>query len=260
MISVIICSVDPAKYSQVTTTYCRLLAGVAHEIIGIHDARSLAEAYNRATATARGDILIFSHDDVEIVSSDLPGAIGRAANELDVIGIAGTEKVVGAYWPGAGAAYLHGWVTFPNSEGSGYYVHIYGVDAAITTGLQGLDGMFFAVRRKVFESVSFDAANFDGFHGYDVDFSYAAHLAGFRVGVTAEIALIHASAGNFSDDWSIYNDRFAAKYCSRLGASPQVRPWSVARAPVASKQQIVDQWPLARLIAVTAKMRARRPS
>jgi len=257
VISLIICSIDPAKYAQVTKNYRTSLEGTAHEIIGIHDAQSLAEAYNRATASAHGDVLIFSHDDVEIVSSDLPGVIRRAANALDVIGIAGTSKVEGAYWPAAGFPYLHGWVTFPNREGSGYYVHVYGVDGPITTGLQGLDGMFLVVRREVFERVAFDAATFDDFHSYDVDFSYAAHLSGFRVGVTAEIALIHASTGKFAGNWTIYNKRFAEKYRGRLGTSPPARPWLVARALVASKEQIAREWPLARLIDVTGQMRAR---
>ncbi len=102
MLSVIICSIDPAKYAAVTANYAEVLAAHPHEIIGLHDARSLAEAYNRGARRARGDILIFSHDDVEIVSPDLAGAISRATATLDVAGIVGTSKVISAYWPNAG--------------------------------------------------------------------------------------------------------------------------------------------------------------
>jgi hypothetical protein len=36
------------------------------EIIGIHDARSLADGYNRGIAQSRGEHIILSHDDIEI--------------------------------------------------------------------------------------------------------------------------------------------------------------------------------------------------
>ena len=255
--SVVICSIDPARYARVTATYARLLAGTDHEIIGIHDARSLAEAYNRAARQARGELVVFSHDDVDIASTDLPGALARAAERLDVVGIAGTSKLVGAFWPAAGHPWLHGWMSMPNRDGAGYYVHVYGVDAAVTAGLEAVDGMFFAVRRPVLAQVAFDAATFDGFHGYDVDFSFAASRAGFRVGTTAEIALIHESTGKFGTEWARYGERFAAKHRGVLPAAAPVAPWSLARVLVPSKEDIVRQFPLARLAAITAQLRAR---
>jgi len=84
-----------------------------------------------------------------------------------------------------------------------FYVGVFGVDGAISSHLQGLDGMFFVAKRAVVESVASDEVTFDGFHGYDLDFSFAAHLAGFSVGVSAEIAVIHASGGTFGDAGSV---------------------------------------------------------
>src|SRR5512147_697596 len=143
-LSIVVCSIDPAKYERVTATYRARLAGTAHEIIGIHDARSLAEAYNRAARNARGDVVVFSHDDVDIVSDDLAGALARALTRLDVVGIAGTSRLLNAHWPAAGHPFLHGWMSMPNRDGPGYYVNVYGVDGALSAGLQALDGVFFA--------------------------------------------------------------------------------------------------------------------
>ena len=108
-ISVLICSIDADKYARVTANYQRLLSGHPHEIIGIHDARSLAEGYNRAVHKSRGELLLFSHDDVEIVSGDLAPAIARASASLDVIGVVGTSKVLSGYWPAATPSHMAGW-------------------------------------------------------------------------------------------------------------------------------------------------------
>jgi GT2 family glycosyltransferase len=259
-LSVIICSIDAAKYAAVTAHYTRLLSGYPHEIIGIHDARSLAEGYNRAARKARGEVLLFSHDDVEIVSSDLAPAIVRAIKTLDVIGVVGTSKVLSGYWPAAGHPFLHGWLAQPAPVGQDgsqrFYVGVFGVDGALTAGLQGLDGMFFVARRAVVEAVPFDEHTFDGFHGYDLDFSFAAHLAGFSVGTSAEIAVIHSSGGSFGEAWQRYANRFAEKHRDRLPHEVFPAKWSFARTLVESREAIVRDYPLERLIAITLQLRA----
>ena len=75
IVSVIICSIDPRKFAQVSSSYDHALAGVEHEIIGIHDASSLAEGYNRGIDRARGDALDFSHDDVDVLSPDFAARV-----------------------------------------------------------------------------------------------------------------------------------------------------------------------------------------
>src|SRR5467141_3918616 len=117
LISVIICSIDATKFARVTSNFGKRLVGHPHEIVGIHDARSLAEGYNRGARQARGDLLIFSHDDIEIVSTDFAEAITRATETLDVVGVVGTSQVLAAYWPAAGHPYLHGWVAQPAPDG-----------------------------------------------------------------------------------------------------------------------------------------------
>jgi len=258
--SIVVCSIDPAKYERVTATYRALLAGTAHELIGIHDARSLAEAYNRAACSAHGDVIVFSHDDVDIVSDDLAGSVTRALARLDVAGIAGTSRLLNAHWPAAGHPFVHGWMSMPNREGPGYYVNVYGVDGALSEGLQAIDGVFFAVRREVLAAVAFDEQTFDAFHGYDVDFSYAAQRAGFRVGTTAEIALIHASSGRFDARWRTYAERFAAKHRGELPDAQPATRWSLARVFVPAKQDIVREFPLERLVAITRRLRAQPPA
>jgi len=256
LLTIAICSIDAAKYAQCTAVYRELLRATDHEIIGIHDARSLAEGYNRAVRRAKGDVVVFSHDDVEVVSPDLAGALSRALASLDVVGVAGTSRVVDGYWPRAGQPHIHGWVTIPAPDG--YSVNIYGVDAPIESGHEALDGLFFAARRDVLTRIPFDEESFDAFHGCDIDFTFRAHVAGFRVGTSAEIALIHASGGTFDANWARYNSKFVDKHRGRLPRDFRPGAWSLGVLKVATKADIVRDFPLERLLQLTTELRAPR--
>jgi GT2 family glycosyltransferase len=163
--------------------------------------------------------------------------------------------VTSAFWPDAGHPFLHGWITQPADDGKHFYVGVFGVDAPVTQRLQGLDGMFFVAKRHVVETIPFDEATFDGFDGYDIDFSFAAHLAGFNVGTTAEIALIHASGGNFGETWERYAQRFDQKYRDRLPPAQAAANWSFSRRLVDSREAIVREFPIDTLIAITKRLR-----
>jgi len=253
-ISVVICSIDAAKFARASANYGARLADAPHEIVGIHDAKSLAEGYTRGFARAQGEIVVFSHDDVTIASGDFAGALRRALAAVDIVGIAGTTRVVSAFWPAAGHPYLRGWVTVPMRDG-GYWVNIYGIDAPVSTGLQGIDGCLFAARREVVAKVGFDAATFDAFHGYDLDFSFSAHRAGFRLGTSAEIVAIHASTGIYDDAWKVYAERFEAKHRDALTAGFTPAPWQLARIRIGDPGTIAAQFPVARLVEISAKLR-----
>jgi hypothetical protein len=73
-VTVVICSIDAAKFARVTENYRALFGARELEIIGIHDARSLADGYNRGIAQSRGENIILSHDDIEILTPDSPTA------------------------------------------------------------------------------------------------------------------------------------------------------------------------------------------
>ena len=104
--SVIVCSIEALKFARICECYTHLLSGYPHEIIGIHDAASLAEAYNRGIAQASGDILIFSHDDLLILDPLFADKIVDRLHTFDLLGFAGTSKLITATWFGAGQPHL----------------------------------------------------------------------------------------------------------------------------------------------------------
>ena len=129
MISVIICSIDRGKFERASAMYRQLIPQV--EIVGIHDAASMAEGYSRGIAQSRGEFLIFSHDDVQIINPDFETRLMAHLNQFDLVGIAGTTKLVGPGWMGAGASYFRaggapgrahsniGWMCTPCPRGGG---------------------------------------------------------------------------------------------------------------------------------------------
>lgn len=215
-VSVIICSINPAKFARVSSNYSQLLADLPHEIIHIGDARSLCEGYNRGAERATGDILVFSHDDIEILSPDFAARLTEHLDRYDVIGVAGTTKVVDATWGMAGWPHIHGQVVHADRVLGTFAVSLYQITSTVVENVQGLDGLFFAARRETWEAVRFDEKTFDGFHLYDLDFTFSAFLAGFRLAVCNDIVVAHDSRGKFDTRYEGYAHRFVAKHRERL--------------------------------------------
>ena len=221
LVSVVICSIDPGKFARVRGSYARAFGETPWELIGIHDARSLAEGYARGFAQARGDLIVFSHDDIDILSPDLGGALANALQILDVVGIVGTTKLTGPAHAWGGKACTRGRIAEPGKSGAGVDVVIYNPAPGVTSGLQAIDGVFMAATRAAVAATGFDTATFDGFHLYDIDFSFRAHLAGYEVGVTSAIVLRHDSEGGFDARWEEYARRFLAKFPQVQGERAQ---------------------------------------
>lgn len=254
VISVIICSIDEAKFNLATQNYTSLLEGIPFEIIGIHDAHSLCEGYNRGVAQSRGSILVFSHDDIEIISQDFKDKLRKYLSYFDIIGVAGTSCLINGNWMVAGQPFVHGLVTYPNADAPGYLVNVYGAETIVVGNICALDGLFFAINRSVIEKIRFDEDNFDGFHMYDMDFTFTAYLSGFKLAVCNDILVIHESNGDFGGRWEHYNALFLEKHIDRLctNTSGQLR---IGLAKAEAKEEILRICDAAGLARLTSRLR-----
>ncbi len=249
-VSIVVCSIDATKFQHVSQNYRRLYAGHAIEIIGIHDARSLAEAYNRGIAQATGEVLILSHDDIEILTPDFAARVDQHLGVFDLIGVAGTTRLIEGRWAGAGDPYVYTLISSPLPEGAGYGTMLLGGGALVVPSVQALDGVFMAMRREVATATAFDAATFDHFHHYDLDFSFRAFLAGRRLAVCRDLVLIHASTGNYDQIWDEYKRRFEAKHRAHLPASWDAREGARASFSATTRQEILQRCAPGRLAPV----------
>ena len=209
--SIVICSIDDFKHARAAALYERLYQGIPHEIIVIRDARSLAEAYNRGIAASVGDIIVLSHDDVDILADDFAARLQNHLGEYDIVGVIGSTKMAGPAWAWSGHPNLRGWITHHAYATSEWFVDVVNPQC-VADNVMVLDGVFLAANRAVFEVVQFDAEIFDGFHLYDIDWSYRAAMAGFRLGVAGDLLLVHESRGSFDPAWENYAQRLCAKH------------------------------------------------
>lgn len=209
-VSVVICSNRPERFARAAATYRRALDGAQQEIVGIHDARSLAEGYSRGVAASRGEILVLSHDDVDLLAPDFAARLADALANFDVVGPVGATQLTGPAWGWAGHPHVHGWIAH-RPGGTGDWRAAFWSPWPRVAAAVALDGVLIAGHRRVFEAVRFDEATFDGFHCYDVDFTWRASRAGHRIGVCGDLCLVHESLGAFDAKWRTYADRFVAK-------------------------------------------------
>lgn len=252
MISVVICNVDPAKLAAVTASYAERMAGEPHEIVVIHDARSLCDGYNRGLARAAGDLIVFSHDDVEILTPDLGGTLRRHFADWDVVGVAGTTRLSGMGWASSGIEYACGAVT--HGTPGDYELQLMGAPARVAGGIVALDGVFFATRRDVAHAVGFDASTFDGWHGYDTDFTFRCHLSGYRIAVCLDLMLIHFSKGHVDAAWLEYDARFRRKHRALLAPPGK---WLDVRKRLRTREEVVAAYDFDELHRLTEAVRAR---
>jgi GT2 family glycosyltransferase len=222
----------------------RALAPAPCDFQVVTDARSLAEGFNRILERAGGEVVILCHDDIEVLSPRLDLALQRALREFDIVGVAGAQKVSGPAVLWAGHPHVHGWVTYPR-DGQ-LEVAPLSFHSGLAGGMQSLDGVFMAMRREAIDGLRFDERTFDGFHFYDLDFTYRAHLAGLELGVSTDVLLLHASEGRFTEDWKRYAARFLQKYPALN--DPQGQPhWYGAR--LATREQVLAFYEMIRGLA-----------
>ncbi|MDR1227996.1 MAG: glycosyltransferase family protein [Azoarcus sp.] len=240
--SIVICSIDPMKFAEASEMYESLLAGLPYEIIGIHDARSLAEGYNRGLLQARGGIVIFSHDDILILDPDFARKISARLQDFDILGFTGTRRLISGYWWTAGLPWASGVIA--STQGTSINLSVWNIDPwPVVDGIQAIDGLCIMARRETAREIGFDETTFDGFHLYDLDFSFSAWRAGKRLGVCCDIPVIHASSGNFGSTYQEYTRLFLAKYRNVLPcSSPPVSPPAGRATPASDSRALITLW------------------
>ncbi len=246
-LSVVTCSITPSKLQCLRASLEKQLIDKDWELVVISDAQSLCEGYSRGLAQSTGELVIFCHDDIEIICDGFYTRLIDSFVNADVVGVCGVTLLNGPALAWAGSPYLHSSVVNHAGDGDAYWPSLASTEGPRIDGAQALDGMFIAARRPVAEEIGFDAVTFDGFDFYDVDFSYRAHKRGFNVRIQTDLHLLHKSRGNFGPKYLMYSERFRDKHLE-LKNSPPFRPSVMQQLGVATLAEAVrlgrwvDHW------------------
>lgn len=159
--------------------------------------------------------IVFVHDDVSFLTlnwCDKLVDIFKQNEEYGILGVAGSKTMDAPYrW----------WMM--KGDLSGEVVHHLGDNKKFMTLMTPepkhlaevccIDGLFIAIDRSRCKQM-FDDVHFDGFHFYDISYSFKAFVTKeCKVGVTNDIRVVHQSAGDSAcPEYQKYCDIFVDMY------------------------------------------------
>lgn len=159
-----------------------------HELILVdntkHEFSSYARAANKASIRARGNYLMFVHQDIDLTYDSCLEEIEHLSDSVEHLGVAG---VAGRSETSSGVVtnIMHGTPRFPAGQ----------VQIMAPTEVQTVDSCLIVVPKAVFHRVQFDERAVRGWHLLAEDYCLTIGNLGFRTCVLP-IALYHKSTGN----------------------------------------------------------------
>lgn len=195
--------------------------GCTHKIVPYENfnEHSLTSLYNKAIDehNEENSIMIFCHNDIKFISKGWGRQLLTKFNfhDYQIIGVAGTTSipVTGRWWDEKDK--MIGIVE--HTDGFRRWVSEYSKPFHGIKPVSLIDGLFMAVDCNDIEA-KFDE-DFDGFHFYDVSFSFENYLEGCNVGVVTDIRILHESLGETNEEWEKNRILFVHKNIKSLTAN-----------------------------------------
>lgn len=185
----------------------------------INNGESLTKAYNRGLKQAKNDIVVFCHDDLTIETNQWGKKLIKMFEknpEFGIIGVAGSKNMPasGQWWENPKKMY--GRVAHTH-EGK-TWLSTYSEDLGQTLEeVVVCDGVWFGLDKTRIKK-EFNE-NVEGFHFYDISFTFENYLEGVKVGVTTAIRINHQSIGMTNDSWEKNRADFSEAYQAHLPAN-----------------------------------------
>lgn len=205
MLSLIICG-RTVKISSYLEKNIDNTIGVPYEIIWIDNSSnrySIFQAYNIGVEESAFPFLCFMHDDIKYHSKDWGVNVTNHFNDVHTgaIGIAGGAYLTympSPWWvSGINYEYL---VNVNKGKASNKELLVGGVKA-IKNEVVSLDGVWFCIKKQLFEQIRFDENCYDGFHFYDLDICAQIKTLGYKLFCVSDVLVEHKSDGCLDETW-----------------------------------------------------------
>lgn len=176
--------------------------------------KPLSKVYNEILDMSQNNIIVLCHDDIIFESKKWGKKLLENFQKTDfgIIGLAGST-----YMPSTGR-----WWDMPvtmrgivNHQDDGKkWESKYSVNQGNLSEVLLIDGLFISLNKQKIKK-RFDE-DFDGFHFYDVSFSFSNFLEDVKIGVTYDIRVTHLSIGRTNQKWEDNRIKFTEKFSNFL--------------------------------------------
>jgi glycosyltransferase involved in cell wall biosynthesis len=224
MISVIVCSRRPDSWDFHRRNIEKTI-GCEYEYVRVDNTQNtmgICAAYNKGVESAKGDLLVFIHEDCFFMETGWGNVLYSKFNadkNLGLVGAAGTQYLFAnsPAWIAAGMPFIRGRVVHELRGGEMFVLTVFSWDKT-DAEVVAVDGLFFTIPGKLFDAIRFDENTFPGFHFYDLDICMQVRRT-HKLLVTWDIMLKHLSGGNMNAVWLEYGNKFLEKYKGILPVS-----------------------------------------
>jgi hypothetical protein len=203
VISIIICSIksyiDPDLDSNIKTT-----VGVPYELIFINNEKnkySIFEAFNIGVSKSNFEICCFMHDDIKFHSNNWGVQVVNTFSYTDAsaLAVAGTTylRKMPAYWPSEYNVVN----LIQSSSKNNQFDSVHWNTNDTFKQILAFDGLWFCIKKILFNKIMFDSNAYKGFHFYDLDISLQIYFSGYKTYFIPNILIEHTSLGSINYDW-----------------------------------------------------------
>jgi len=245
MISLVICS-RKKILDTVLLQNLEVTIGIPFDIVFIDNSENqydIFEAYNKGVQLSKHDLLCFMHDDILYKTQNWgKKVLDHFSNEfIGAIGVAGTpymSVIPGTWWSSNIVAQN---IIHDGKKDIQYYKPYFNSSSPYqikSVPVALLDGVWFCVRKKLFDTIQFDEINYKGFHIYDMDISMQIQQQGCGLVCVYDIDIEHKSIGKLDIHWLNNRLSFYKKWKSLLPFS--VVPFNVKEKMIFEYRNLIS--------------------
>jgi len=219
MISIIICTQHERVSENLLLNIAKTI-GVEFELITINNEKnkySIFEAYNIGVAKAEFSICCFMHDDIIYRSEDWGLRVleyFKTNDELGAVAVAGCKylRKMPSFW----SIPIFNVFNIIQSDRKTHSSTKYWLNNSDAERVIVFDGMWFCVKRELFDKIQFDSTTYNGFHFYDLDIAMQIHTMDYHILSVPNILIEHTSSGSLNKYWLVSAFKFHNKWKSFL--------------------------------------------
>ncbi len=222
MFSILICSIN-VSYLEKLKINIRETIGNEYELLvwdNLADKKPITEVYNLLAERARYPYYCFIHEDIQFQTKNWSDNLLQAFErnkETGLIGIAGSK-----YKSRTPSGWSTGLLDLDccnifHKDKNGNTIQLYNNPGKSKfEQVVNVDGVFIAIRKEVWDTTKFNESLLQGFHLYDIDFSFHV-IKHWKAAVIFDIDILHfTEGGNFGNEWVEYTLKWHKYFLNEL--------------------------------------------